>query len=245
LSLRYGKSISTLRRQFEAHVPATTPIECPLIPVPLVFDATFFGRSYGLLIFRAQGKNIHWMEIDGEKMSYIEAGLVHLKAQGWQFSSVTIDGRRGVIALIRKHFPHVPIQLCVFHQKAIIQRYTTTAPKTECGIAIRCLMANLLHLTQAEFTQKLAQIKATHSGFLKERNTLGQFKHRRLRAALRSLTTNQNYIFTSKNHPNLGIPNTTNSCDGSFAHWKAKIKIHRGLRADRRAKMIDSLLANS
>ena len=40
------------------------------------------------------------------------------------------------------------------------------------------------------------------------------------------------------------IPNTTNSCDGSFAHWKQKVKIHRGLRKDRRNKMINYLLNN-
>ena len=43
----------------------------------------------------------------------------------------------------------------------------------------------------------------------------------------------------------LKIPKTTNSCDGSFAHWKGKIKLHRGLRRDRRNRMIETILAGS
>ena len=56
-----------------------------------------------------------------------------------------------------------------------------------------------------------------------------QYKHRQLRSAFRSLHTNMPYLFTYKNHPYLKIPNTTNSSDGSFAHWKQKLKIHRSL----------------
>jgi transposase-like protein len=87
LSVRYGKSISTLRRHFE----------------------------------------------------------LHLLAQGWQFSSFTIDGRRGVVQLLLSLFPSTPVQLCLFHQKASVRRYTTTHPKTPCGKEIRQLMAFLLH----------------------------------------------------------------------------------------------------
>jgi len=67
----------------------------------------------------------------------------------------------------------------------------------------------------------------------------------RLRSAFRSLRTNLPYLFTCKDLPELDIPNTTNSCDGSFAHWKQKIKIHRGLAKHRRKKMINFLLENS
>ena len=87
------------------------------------------------------------------------------------------------------------------------------------------------------FTQK------KYEDFLKERNEQGQFKHRQLRSAFRSLKTNLPYLFTYKKFPALHIPNTTNSCDGSFAHWKQKIKIHRGLRKHRRNKMINYLLS--
>ena len=92
------------------------------------------------------------------------------------------------------------------------------------------------------FESRLTSLREQYHGFLIERNEQGQFKHRRLRSAFRSLKSNLPYLFTYKKHPNLNIPNTTNSCDGSFAHWKQKVKIHRGIRKERRNKMINFLL---
>lgn len=242
LSARYGKSISTIRRHFELYVPAILPAKAHASAVALSFDATFFGRGYGLLVYRALGSNIYWQEIASETMAVIRQGLLHLQAQGWCFSSFTIDGRRGVVQLLESLFPGTPIQLCLFHQKAIVRRYTTTRPKTECGKEIRQLMAFLASIDEQCFLACIAGIQDNYGSFLKERNEQGQFRHRRLRSALRSLRANASYLYTAKRHPEMNIPTTTNSCDGSFAHWKAKVKIHRGLRKDRRAKMIHFLM---
>ena len=245
LSKRYGCHRETLRRQFERYAAVVKPKEAHDTPVALTFDATFFGRDYGLLVFRALRRNIHWQEVDHEKIDYIGHGLVHLVRQGWRFSSFTIDGRRGVIQLLEELFPGTPIQLCLYHQKAIVQRYLMGHLKTDCAKAIRSLMGDLLHISEVEFLTRLHAIKRTHRAFLKERTDSGQFTYRKLRAALRSLTVNSPYLYTWKRFPDLRIPNTTNSCDGSFAHWKARVKLHRGLRKDRRAKMIHFLLQNT
>ncbi len=178
-------------------------------------------------------------------MAAIEQGLLCLQAKGWRFSSFTIDGRRGVVQLLESLFPGTPIQLCLYHQKAIVRRYTTTKPKTPCGKAIRALMAQMTTLAEPEFLARLHAIRHTYRDFLRERNEHNQFRHRRLRSALRSLTSNMPYLYTWKRYGELTIPNTTNSCDGSFAHWKSKVKLHRGLRKDRKAKMIDALLAQT
>jgi hypothetical protein len=245
LSVRYGKSVSTLRRHFELHLPTNFPPKADACAVALSFDATFFGRGYGLLVYRALGRNLYWQEIVSETTAVIRQGLLHLHAQGWQFSSFTIDGRRGVVQLLESLFPSTPVQLCLFHQKASVRRYTTTRPKTPCGKEMRQLMAFLIYIDEQCFLACIADLKKTYADFLKERNEQGQFKHRRLRSALRSLTSNAPYLYTWKRHPEIKIPTTTNSCDGSFAHWKNKVKIHRGLRKDRRAKMIAALLAKT
>lgn len=245
LSVRYRCDVETLRRQFDRYQPSNPCILPSARPVALTFDATFFGRGYGLLVYRAAGKNLYWQEITSETMAVIREGLLNLHAKGWRFSSITIDGRRGVIQLLERMFPGTPIQLCLYHQKAIVRRYTTTRPKTECGKAIRMLMSEMLSLAEPDFLTRLQAIKRTHRDFLMERNEQGQFMHRKLRAALRSLTSNAPYLYTWKRHQDLAIPNTTNSCDGSFAHWKSKIKLHRGLKPHRRSKMIAYLLQKS
>jgi len=114
-----------------------------------------------------------------------------------------------------------------FHQAQIIRRYTTNNPKTECGQHLKALMRLLTQTTPEVFTSLYNTFSELYDDFLKERNEQGQFVHRRLRSARRSLKTNLPFLFTYKYYAELLIPNTTNSCDGSFAHWKQKLKIHR------------------
>ncbi len=130
-------------------------------------------------------------------------------------------------------------------QVAIVRRYNTNNPKTLCGIELKALMQTLTTTTRNEFTNNFKKLIEKYFNFLKERNEKGQFTHKRLRSAFRSIKTNLPYLFTHKDYPSLNIPNTTNSCDGSFAHWKNKIKIHRGLAQHRKRKMINYLLENS
>jgi Transposase, Mutator family len=245
LSQQTGLSIRTLQRKFDAYTPPVPSISIATQPVALTFDGTFFGRGYGVLVYRAQGRNIHWQDIETERLVDVDAGLRHLKAQGWIFSSVTIDGRKGFVSLIKKHFPHAPVQMCLFHQKATIRRYLTGKPKTLCAKELHALVAFLGHISETLFMDCLADLQTRYAHFLKERNDAGQFMHRRLRSALRSLRSNAPYLFTHLNAQGIHIPTTTNSCDGSFAHWKAKVKIHRGLKQERRNKMIRFLLANT
>jgi hypothetical protein len=245
LSKSTGKSVRTLRRAFDRLELSFSPLPIPAEPVALTFDGTFFGRGCGLLIYRAQRRNIHWQEIENERLQDMEAGLLHLRAQAWTFSSVTIDGRKGAISLVNRLFPDTPVQLCIFHQKAIIRRYLTGHPKTLCGKELRALVAFLGFLSEEIFMGCLDDLRDRYADFLKERNELGQFKHRRLRSALRSLRSNAPFLFTHQRFPDRGIPTTTNSCDGSFAHWKNKVKIHRGLKKQRRAKMIKFLLSKT
>ncbi len=246
LALKYKKSTRTIRKYFDLISHKNSFENRPKKSlVNLIFDATFFTRKQGVLVFRANGKNIFYRIIDSEKICYIEESLIYLSTLGYRFKSFTIDGRKGVFSMLERLFPIVPIQLCQFHQAMIIRRYTTLNPQTECGIDLKILMKTLTFSTEKDFLKKLFFLSKKHAIFLKERNEKNQFMHRRLRSAFRSLKTNLKYLFTYKNHPELEISNTTNSCEGSFSHWKNKVKIHRGLRADRKNKMIFHLLEKS
>ena len=55
----------------------------------------------------------------------------------------------------------------------------------------------------------------------------------RLRSAYSSLKQSSLALHLSR-FSRAYIPNTTNSCDGSFAHWKSKVKLHRGLSKRRK-----------
>ena len=199
---------------------------------------------------RILGKNIHWREIKTENLNEYRFLLEELKTLGFPFSSFVIDGRAGVKNVLQSMFPGLPIQHCQFHQKQTVQHYISKNPKLEASKELQRIVQLLTKTTQKEFTEYLKFWHIKWDWFLKEK-TLNietgrkNFTHSRLRSAYFSLKRNLPYLFTYQEFPELRIPNTTNSCDGSFAHWKNKIKIHRGLRKDRRKKMIDYLLFNS
>ena len=69
-----------------------------------------------------------------------------------------------------------------------------------------------------------------------------RYTHRRLRSAYRSLKTNVPWLFTSYDHKELKIPNTTNAIDGHFADLKNKMRNHNGLSLERKKKFIDGFL---
>jgi len=234
--------VRTLWRLFD-NLPITPIFACATTaPINLIIDATFFGRYDGIMVFRANRQNLYWRFIDSETVEDVATGLDWLEAQGFKFGSITVDGKRGIISYLARRYPNVPIQFCQFHQAQIIRRYLTLNPRTPCGKYLKAVMRCLTDVDQTVFCSLVETAAQLYEAFLKERNEQGQFKHRRLRSAFRSLRTNMPYLFTYKAYPELDIPNTTNSCDGSFVHWKQKVKLHYGLKKHRRHKMINFLL---
>ena len=250
LSKSTGYTKQHLQRILDTVRPSSGEVFIPDKPTTLILDATFFGRSYGFLVARIKGKNIHWKEIDGEKIRYYGDLLEDLKTLEYPFSSFAIDGRRGVKKLLESMFPSLPIQHCQFHQKKTVINYISTKPRLEASKDLLNVVKNITKSTKKEFSESLEKWYLKWEDFLKEKSEnlftrKKHFTHKRLRSAYFSLKRNMPYLFTYLKYPKLHIPNTTNSCDGSFAHWKNKVKIHRGLRKNKRKKMIDYLLSNS
>jgi hypothetical protein len=157
---------------------------------------------------------------------------------------VTIDGKRGVA----KAFGDIPVQMCHFHQIAIIKRYLTSRPKLEASIELLKICRRIPTSTQTRFTEALSQWHEKHKDFINEKTlnptTLKYVStHAKLVAAYRSLSTNLPYLFTYKNHKSHKIPNTTNALDGGvFSQLKKLIKLHQGLAKKRKVKLIDEFL---
>lgn len=250
LSKKYEKSGRTLRKYFDEYAGVTGEMKTRNEPFVLILDATFFGKGYGILLARCPGKVIYWSEIETETVQVYSGCLDALEAAGHSFFAFVIDGRRGVRQLLEKRFPEMPIQFCQFHQIQIVKRYIPKKAKTEAARSLRRIALTLAKTSELEFTKALNKWHAKYEDFLKEKSfTEGSTKrwrytHGRLRSAYRSLKTNLSYLFTFQHQPNLKIPNTTNHCDGLFAHIKQKILIHRGISKYRRKKMIDFLLEN-
>ena len=213
--------------------------------INLLIDATFFGRKYGFLVFHDCKNVIYFKEVKTESVKDFREGILALKAANYRILSVTVDGRRGYINNIRKLLGNIPIQMCLFHQKAIIRRYITDRPRSPCAKQLKELMHLLCRPEfQQEFIDRFYHLKNQHHYFLHQRNELGYYRHNSLRAAFRSLDQNMDYLFTYTDHKGSNIPPTINHLEGLFGHLKERIKIHRGLDENRKKKAVRFLLKN-
>jgi hypothetical protein len=246
----HKKSPKTIQKLFDEINLVTGEIRVPSNTVSIVMDATFFSRRDGVLVARANGKNIVWKTIETEKVEHYAEMIQLMIDAGIKINSFVIDGRRGVINMILKRFSGRPVQLCQFHQIQTMTHYLSKNPKLKAGKELRAISLTITEADSEKLTQTLNSWHEKWSDFLAEKTRNPETKrwrytHRRLRSAYRSLKTNLPWLFTYQKYPELNIPNTTNSCDGSFAHWKNRLRVHRGLRRDRKEKMMNYLLENS
>ncbi|MBL6664447.1 MAG: hypothetical protein ISQ34_01230 [Rickettsiales bacterium] len=241
-----GISIPKLTKEFDQiDVAEGLQYEFDGNPINLLIDATFFGRDYGYLCFHDCSRIIYFKEIKTESVRNLREGLNVLKEAKYIIRSITIDGRRGYYNNIRRIFGNIPIQMCIFHQKAIIRRYITDNPQSNCGQELKELCTRLTDVnTHQKFIDDFYKLKDKYRYILAKRNVDGNYKHQSLRSAFRSLDANMMHIFLYTDSKSLEIPPTINHLEGLFSHLKERINIHRGLRLERKKKAIKFLLKN-
>jgi hypothetical protein len=207
----------------------------------------FFGRTTGYIVVRDPHRqiNVYLSEIEQETLDEYRYARDTLESLGFVIQAVVADGKPGLKPL----YKDIPIQMCHFHQKAIITRYLTRRPKLQAGIELWQLMHGLCDAEEKTFAQDLAAWHKKWRDFLAEKTVNTEtgkwhYTHKRLRSAYKSLNKNLPYLFTCQNHPDLNIPNTTNGLEGTFAYLKELVRVHRGLNQDLKRKMIDSILQN-
>jgi hypothetical protein len=185
--------------------------------------------------------------VESEKSQYYKILLDELLSLGYTVNGVTTDGKRGLSTV----FKGLPLQMCHFHQKKIVQRYITKNPKLHASIELQTILFRLTTTTEGRFKNKLQNWHKKYDDFLNEmtiNQTSGEvtYTHYKLRAAYVSLCSNFDYLFTYRKYENLVIPNTTNHLDGGkFADLKNRIRVHRGLSKKLKLKLVDFYLLNN
>jgi len=247
LAETYQKSERWIRKQIEgAKLSVVTPVPQSTV---LACDMTFWGRGYGVIVFRSPTlkKNLWWKESFQETPWIYAEGLAKLRANGWIITGVVIDGKRGIARVFERL--GIPVQYCHFHQMKTVTKYLTRRPQTIAGQELRALTLSIPGTTEEQFRAGLALWYENHQSFLREKSPAQhkkrgwEYTHRRVRAAHRSLKTNLHRLFTYQRYPDLLIPNTTNTLDGMFSQIKNRLAVHRGLRRDRRYKIICAVLS--
>lgn len=247
LGEQHGYSYKWVRAHLDAH---DVSIADDLVPQPTIIvpDTTFWGRHYGVTVFRSWTLryNLWWTEVESERQATYHYGRKILEEKGWTFTAAVIDGRRGLAAV----FKDIPVQVCHFHQLKTITTYLTRRPKTDAGVELRHLALTLTRTNEQTFTRELAAWEQKWHTFYTEKTYVTGTKHwyhthKNVWSAYQSLERNLPFLFTYQKYPDLNIPNTTNTIDGYFAGVKKKVAAHHGLRKDRRYKVISELLKGS
>jgi len=245
LSNKHKLTVKTIRKRID-NVGFNYPKIKPR-GVILGVDTVFYGREFGVTVFRGliKGINLHWRFVTNENQETYISGINELLNQGWNIKCIVVDGKN--LNLGQKF--NIPIQMCQFHQIAIIKRYLTSNPKLLASQQLKQIAELLPKTTEARFKILLDAWYFRWSPFLKERTRVPGTKrwfytHKRTRSAYRSLITNLPFLFTYQRLKKLGIscPNTNNSLEGSFAHLKDKVRLHRGLKLNRKLKLINQIL---
>lgn len=244
LAKEYNRSEKWIRKQLDA-VVVKKPIIQPC-SVVVVADMTFIRRAYGIAVIRAPHlkKNLIWKMSKTENVRIYQELRFELEKKGFEIKAATIDGKPGLFDV----FWDVHIQMCHFHQIQIINRYLTTRPKLPASQELRRIALHIPRSDEDEMKKLLDAWYETWKEFLKEKTFNPEtrrwfYTHKRVRSAYRSLNNNLRILYTYQRYPELHIPNTTNSLDGSFSHLKDMLRIHRGLKKDRKLKLIDEILS--
>lgn len=208
-------------------------------------DTTYWGRGFGVMLFKdaITKENLLKYYVIHESNSLYNQGIKELKNKGFDIIAVVCDGRKGLI----QSFTDIPVQMCQFHQSAIIRRYLTKNPKLKAAQELMEVMDLMKQTDKESFIGTLDLWHEKWQDFLNERTVNPQtnksfYTHKRLRSAYRSLKNNLPWIFTWYDYFELDIPNTTNAIDGHFADLKNKLRNHNGLSLKRKKKFIDGFL---
>jgi hypothetical protein len=211
----------------------------------VLMDTTYWGHNFGVMLFKDNitKENLLKYYVKTETVALYKRGIQELSAQGFIIKAIVCDGRRGLLT----SFESIPVQMCQFHQAAIIRRYITKNPRMPAAIELKEITSLMKHTDKESFEGALKDWYYKWKTFLNERTKNEEtgksfYTHKRLRSAYRSLNTNIKWLFTWYDHPELNIPNTTNAIDGHFADLKNKLRNHNGLSIKRKMKFIDEFL---
>ena len=239
LAAKYNCSIKTIQRKLDTVVTRKESTFSSIANV--LMDTTYFGRKLGLMVFKdsLSGKILYKQYVRQETNKLYQAGIEEIARRGIKIQAIICDGRKGLFQL----FDGVPMQMCNFHQVAIVRRYLTKKPKMQASKELWEHTLLLVDTDKESFEGGLALWYDKWEDFLNERKTGADGKkryvHKKLRSAYRSLKTNLPCLFTWYDNMSLNVPNTTNAIDGHFADLKNKLRNHNGLSITRKKRFID------
>ena len=157
--------------------------------------------------------------------------FLSLRAQGLDPQYITMDGERSVIRAIRKVWPLVKIQRCLYHIQREGMRWLRTYPKTQAGRDLRYLLSQVCSIKsekerdlfikrfknwQNQYQNFVLSLPKTNIAFKDLKKTVVLIKH--------AIPGMFYYLKDSKVHL------TTNALESFYSRLKSDYRRHRGLK---------------
>lgn len=138
--------------------------------------------------------------------------------------------------------------MCHVHMERLVIRGTTRNPLLLQGQVLLALTRSIFDTRKEIFVSRLNEYTFMYLDFLNERafnivTGIPWYVHDDLRRAYLSIKNFLPYLFTYEKDN--GIPRTTNSLEGHFAHIRDVVNIHRGTSRSLKEKILHTILLAS
>lgn len=209
-------------------------------------DTTYWGRNFGLVIIMDVHRNkVLWLKFISrkERVADYTEGVEWLAGRGFRIHAAVCDGLKGLI----KALSPIPTQMCQFHMIAIVKKLLTSKPDTEASAELLALAKTLSKRPREEFVEGLEAWHKKHCAAISEKRRgkdgKTHYVRPRLRTAYHSLKRHLPWLWTFEAHPNLAIPNTNASIESLNSRLKTTMRVHSGITAERRRKLLENFIA--
>ena len=235
---KYKKDVTTISRQLDKYKVKKVNIKPQ--PTVLIIDTTYFWRSFWIMVFRSYElkRNLLRKEVKRETLEEYKSWIEELENQWWTIKAIVCDWKRWLLNMKR------PVQMCIFHQKAILRRYLTKNPILEPNKELKDIWSLIWDIRKDTLRAMLNDRYSRYKVFLNDRNDKWKYIHERTRKAYKSIVRNINNLYVFKEYEwKIEIPKTSNDLESLFSRLKQRIRIHRWLKKERKLKLIDSFLS--
>ena len=112
---KHKRHITTISRQLDKYEVKKNVIKPQ--PTVLIIDTTYFWRSFWIMVFRSYElkKNLLWKEVKRETLEAYKLWIQELENQWRIINAIVCDWKKWLLNMKR------PVQMCIFHQKAILR----------------------------------------------------------------------------------------------------------------------------
>jgi hypothetical protein len=132
-------------------------------------DTTYWGRNFGVVVLKdSRTGRILWRKFIFRKETLADyaEGVDWLASHGFQIDGIVCDGLRGMFQIFSKY----RVQMCQFHQVAIVKRYLTNKPDLAASIELLKIAKLLCHTDKESFIAMFDEWQNKWKDFLKERH---------------------------------------------------------------------------